>query len=162
MLFRGQKTKTMKLDFRLAEPSANAGNWSRADEEDFRYRVALGDVILEIGSTNFGTNWGWVPLIDLAASLQQIAKELRRPGRTETFEFTESESWLRFSRDGDQVIITSSYAPGRAQVEYSRFVQAIERLGKRLRSELLQLNPALSKNVTFERLLPEQPAPNDE
>jgi hypothetical protein len=145
----------MKLDFRLAEPSANAGNWSRADEEDFRYRVALGDVILEIGSTNFSTNWGWVPLIDLAASLRHIAKELERPERTETFEFTESESWLRFTRHGDQVIITASFAPGNARVEYSRFVNAIERLGQQLRKELVRRNPALSENEAFQRLLPE-------
>ncbi|HZC34617.1 MAG TPA: hypothetical protein VE242_03330 [Chthoniobacterales bacterium] len=152
----------MKLDFRLAEQSANAENWSRADEEDFRYRVALGDVIFEIGSANFGTNWGWVPLIDLAASLQHIAKELRHPGHTETFEFTESEAWLRFSRHGNQVVITASYAPGRAEIEYPRFVQAVEHFGKRLRAELLRLNPALSKNSAFERLLPEQWAANSE
>lgn len=145
----------MKLDFRLAESTLDTGSWSDADEEDFRYRVALGDLILEIGSTNFSTNWGWVPLIDLAAGLRHIAKELERPERTETFEFTESESWLRFTRHGDQVIVTTSFVPGNARVEYSRFVNAIERLGKQLRKELLRRNPVLSKNEAFQRLLPE-------
>ena len=146
----------MKLDFRLTEPTTNAQSWSNAEEEDFRYRIALGDLILEIGSKNFGTNWGWVPLIDLAAGLRQIAKKLPRSGRTETFEFTESESWLRFSRHGDQVIVTASYSPGEAQVEYSRFVHAVENLSKRLRSELLQRNSGLSENPAFQRLLPEE------
>jgi hypothetical protein len=146
----------MKLDFRLTEPTTNAGSWSHADEEDFRYRVALGDLILEIGSQNFGTNWGWVPLIDLAAGLRQIAEKLRHAGGTETFEFTESESWLRFSRNGDRVIVTASYSPGEAQVEYSRFVHAVENLSKQLRSELLQRNSALSENPAFQRLLPEE------
>src|SRR5258707_794505 len=143
----------MKLDFRLAEPTTDS--WSHADEEDFRYRVALGDLILEIGSKNFSTHWGWVPLIDLAASLRHIAKKLQHSGRTETFEFTESESWLRFSRQGDQVIVTASYTPGEARIEYSRFVQAIEELSKQLRAELLQRNSALSENPAFQRLLPE-------
>ncbi len=146
----------MKLDFRLAEPTTDTESWSHADEEDFRYRVALGDLILEIGSKNFSTNWGWVPLIDLAASLRHIAKKLQHSGRTETFEFTESESWLRFSRQGDQVIITASYSPGEGQVEYSRFVHAVKKLSKELRDELLQRNFALSENPAFHRLLPEE------
>jgi NAD(P)-dependent dehydrogenase (short-subunit alcohol dehydrogenase family) len=144
----------MKLDFRLAESGTNIGNWSHADEEDFRYRVALGDLILEIDSANFGTNWGWIPLVDLAASLRQIAEELQHHDRTETFEFTESEAWLRFTRRGNRVIITASYSPGNAQVEYSQFVHAVERLSKRLRTELLRLNPALAKNPAFQKLLP--------
>jgi hypothetical protein len=146
----------MKLNFRLAEPTTDTESWSQADEEDLRYRVALGDLILEIGSKNFGTDWGWVPLVDLVAGLRHIAKKLRHPGRTETFEFTESESWLRFRRQGDQVIVTASYSPGEAQVEYSRFVQAIEELGKQLRAELLQRNSALSENPAFQRLLPRE------
>jgi hypothetical protein len=144
----------MKLDFRFAEPTTGAESWSNADEEDFRYRVALGDLILEIGPKNFGTNWGWVPLIDLVTSLRYIAKKLQRSGRTETFEFTESESWLRFHRLGDQVIITASYSPDEAQVDYSGLVDAIEDLAKQLRAELLQRNSALSENQAFQRLLP--------
>jgi hypothetical protein len=146
----------MKLDFRLTEPTTDAQSWSHADEEDFRYRVALGDLILEIGSKNFGTNWGWVPLIDLAAGLRQIARKLQHSGRTETFEFTESESWLRFSRHGDTVVVTASYLPGEAQVEYSRFVQAVENLTKQLRNQLLERSSGLSENPAFQRLLPEE------
>src|SRR3981081_691734 len=148
----------MKLDFRLAEPITDTESWALADEEDFRYRVALGDLILEIGSKKFSTHWGWVPLIDLAASLRHIANKLRHSGRTETFEFTESEAWLQFSRQGDQVIVTASYSPGQAQVEYSRFVDAIKILSKRLRDELLKCNPALPENPAFQRLLPEEDA----
>ena len=146
----------MKLDFRLAEPTTDTESWSQADEEDFRYRVALGDLILKIGSKNFGTDWGWVPLIDLVAGLRHIGNELQHSGRAETFEFTESESWLRFSKHGDQVIVTASYTPGEARIEYSRFVQAIEELSKQLRAELLQRNSALSENPAFQRLLPEE------
>jgi hypothetical protein len=146
----------MKLGFRLTEPTGNTQSWSHADEEDFRYRVVLGDLILEIGSKNFGTNWGWIPLIDLAAGLRQIVRKLQHSGRTETFEFTESESWLRFSRHGDQVIVTASYSLGEAQVEYSQFVQAIENLSKQLRTQLLQRNSALAENPAFRRLLPEE------
>jgi hypothetical protein len=146
----------MKLDFRLAEPTTDIESWSEADEEDFRYRVALGDLILEIGSENFSTHWGWVPLIDLAASLRQITKKLQHSGRSETFEFTESESWLRFSRQGDQVIVSASYSPGEAQVEYSRFVHAVKKLSKQLRDELLKRNSALAENPAFQRLLPEE------
>jgi hypothetical protein len=146
----------MKLNFRLTEPTSNTQSWSHADEEDFRYRVALGDLILEIGSKNFGTNWGWVPLIDLAASFREIARKLHHSGRTETFEFTESESWLRFSRHGEEVIVTASYSLDEARVEYSRFVHAIENLSKQLRTELLQRNSALLENPTFQQLLPEE------
>jgi len=89
------------------------------------------------------------------AGLRRIANDLQHSGRSETFEFTESESWLRFSRHGDQVIVTASYTPGEARIEYSRFVQAIEELSKQLRAELLQRNSALSENPAFQRLLPE-------
>jgi hypothetical protein len=90
--------------------------------------------------------------------LRHIAKKLQHSGRTETFEFTESESWLRFSRQGDQVIVTASYSPGEAQVEYSRFVDAVRKLSKQLRDELLRRNSALSENTAFQRLLPEEDA----
>jgi hypothetical protein len=146
----------MKLGFRLAEPTGNTQSWSHADEEDFRYRAVLGDLILEIGLKNFGTNWGWIPVIDLAAGLRHIARKLQHSSRTETFEFTESEAWLRFSRHGDRVIVTASYSPGEAQVEYARFVQAVENLSKQLRTELLQRNSALADNPAFQRLLPEE------
>jgi hypothetical protein len=146
----------MKLDFKLAEPITDQGSWSQADEEDFRYRVALGDLIMEIGSANFSTNWGWIPLIDVAVSLQRIADKLQRHGQMQTFEFTESESWLRIRRQEDDVIVTASYAPGNARVEYSSFIDAIQHLQKQLRRELLRLNPALSRNPDFQRLLPER------
>ena len=87
--------------------------------------------------------------------MRHIAKKLQHSGRTETFEFTESESWLRFSRQGDQVIVTASYSPGQAQVEYSRFVDAVKKLSKKLRDELLKRNSGLSENPAFQRLLPE-------
>lgn len=145
----------MRLEYRLAESPKNSYDWPHADEEDFRYRVALGDLILEIGPTNFSTNWGWIPLVDLAVCFRHIAKKLQHPGRTETFEFTESESWLRFSREEGEVLITSSYSTGTARAEYTRFVQAIERLNKQLRADLLQLNPELPKNAAFQKLLPE-------
>ena len=51
-------------------------------------------------------------------------------------------------------IVTASYSPGEARVEYSQFVHAIEELSKQLRAELLQRNSALSENPAFQRLLP--------
>jgi len=110
-------------------------------KRDFRYRVALGDLILEIGSKNFSTHWGWVPLIDLPASfLRHIAKKLQHSGRTETFGSPNQNRGLRFSRQGTGIIITGELFTWRGQVEYARFCALRSKIKQTLRDELLQRN----------------------
>jgi hypothetical protein len=143
----------MRLDFRIS------GDWSdelsdlgTAEETDLRYYVAPGDVVLSIDQTDLSANWGWIPLIDFALALREITEALSESEGSETFEFTESEATLQFDRIGDEIVITSSYAPGELRAPFSIFQNQVDAFARRLNKELLQKHPELELNPDYQRL----------
>jgi hypothetical protein len=103
----------MHLDYRLSEKwDEDSTDLSTVTETDLRYYVAPGDVVLQADQTDLSANWGWIPLIDFALALREIAAALAAVEEgSETFEFTESEATLKFERQGQEVAISGSYAP---------------------------------------------------
>ncbi|MBV8814898.1 MAG: hypothetical protein JO271_10435 [Verrucomicrobia bacterium] len=141
----------MRLDYHLTQPGT--GNWSSATEEDLRYRMALGDLIFQTGGHDFDAVWGWIPLIDLAASFATIVGKLERVAGAEIFEFTESDAWIRFEREGQAVTITTSYQPGAAKIPVSELKAKVREFQEKLKTELTSRYPEAKNNQHFRRLL---------
>jgi hypothetical protein len=143
----------MRLDFRISEDwSDELSDLGTAEETDLRYYVAPGDVALSSDQTDLSANWGWIPLIDFALALREIAEALSESDGSETFEFTESEATLQFDRIGDEIVITSSYAPGDLRAPFSVFQNKVDEFARRLNKELLQKHPELELSPDYQRL----------
>jgi hypothetical protein len=147
----------LTLDYELS-PSWNVTtdqtDLTSAGEMELRYNVLLGDVVFKEGSHDFSARWGWVPIIDFAASLKTIAAELgERDGSEVTFEFTESDATLRFRRKGEAVLISCSYQSGEARVPLHDFVKSTNDFTRRVARELCERYSTLARNASFSRLL---------
>jgi hypothetical protein len=70
----------------------------------------------------------------------------------ETFEFTESEAILSFERQGQEVVISGSYAPGEIIVPFPVFREQARDLALRLDAELLAKHPELGSNLAYQAL----------
>jgi hypothetical protein len=141
----------MHLDYRLSEKwDEDSTDLSTVAETDLRYYVAPGDIILRAGETDLSANWGWIPLIDFALALREIANALAAVAEgSEVFEFTESEATLEFQRQGHEVAISGSYAPGKVMVPLPVFKEQVNELARRLDAELLAKRPELGRNPIY-------------
>ena len=143
----------MHLDYRLSEEwDEDTMDLSTVAEADLRYYVAPGDIILRADQTDLSAIWGWIPLIDFALALREIAEALAVAEGNETFEFTESEAALNFERQGQEVVISGSYAPGELIVPLPVFREQVRDLARRLDAELLAKHPELGRNPTYQAL----------
>jgi hypothetical protein len=141
----------MHLDYRLNEDRET--DWSSVTEEDLRYRVALGNLVFHVGDKDFSADWGWIPLVDLAASFGEIVRKLEGGSDSETFEFTESDAWVRFERKAENVLVSTSYGEGVGEIALHAAVQAVKSFRERLRSELVRQHPQAAQNAAVKRLL---------
>jgi len=141
----------MHLDYRLNEDRET--DWSSVTEEDLRYRVALGNLVFHVGDKDFSADWGWIPLVDLAASFAEIVRKLEGGSASETFEFTESDAWVRFERKGEKVLVSTSYGDGVGEIALHAASEAVKSFRERLRSELLRQHPQAAHNAAVRKLL---------
>ena len=139
----------MRLDYRLSE-EWDETDLSAVEETDLRYSAASGDIVLQTDQTDLSANWGWIPLIDFALALREIAETLASAEACGTFEFTESDATLEFERQGQDVAISGSYAPGELiVVPLPVFREQVREFARRLDAELLAKHPELSKNPAY-------------
>jgi hypothetical protein len=122
-------------------------------EEDLRYRVALGNLVFHVGDKDFSADWGWIPLVDLAASFAEIVRKLEGGSASETFEFTESDAWVRFERRGEKVLVSTSYGEGAGEIALHSGSEAVKSFRERLRSELVRQHPQAAHNAAVRKLL---------
>lgn len=141
----------MHLGYRLNEDRET--DWLSVTEEDLRYRVALGSLVFHVGDRDFSADWGWIPLIDLAASFAEIIRKLESGSPSETFEFTESDAWVRFERKGDKVLVSTSYGEGVGEIALHSASQAVNSFRERLRSDLVSKHPQAEHNAAVRKLL---------
>ena len=141
----------MHLDYRLNEDRET--DWSSVTEEDLRYRVALGKLVFHVGDKDFSADWSWIPLVDLAASFAEIVRKLEGGSDSETFEFTESDAWVRFERKGEKVLVSTSYGEGVGEIALHAASQAVKSFRERLRSDLVRQHPQAAHNAAVKRLL---------
>jgi|SRR5215469_2660098 len=141
----------MHLDYRLSEDRET--DWSSVTEEDLRYRVALGNLVFRVGDKDFSADWGWIPLVDLAASFTEIVRKLEAGSASETFEFTESDAWVRFEKKGEKVLVSTSYGEGVGEIALHSASEAVKSFRERLRSELVRKHPQAAHNTAVKNLL---------
>jgi hypothetical protein len=141
----------MHLDYQLKEDSET--DWSSVTEEDLRYRVALGNLIFHVGNKDFSAAWDWIPLVDLAASFAEIVRKLEGGSASETFEFTESDAWIRFERKGEKVLVSTSYGEGAGESSFHAVSEAVKSLRERLHAELIGKHPQAAHNAAVRKLL---------
>lgn len=141
----------MHLDFRLNEDRET--DWSSVTEEDLRYRVALGNLIFRVGNKDFSANWEWIPLVDLAVSFAEIVRKLESGSRSETFEFTESDAWIRFEEKGGKIVVSTSYGEGVGEIPLLELVEAIKSFRERLHEEIVRKHPHAAHNAAVRKLL---------
>ena len=141
----------MHLDYRLNEDRET--DWSSVTEEDLRYRVALGNLVFRVGDKDFSADWGWIPLVDLAASFAEIVRKLEAGSASETFEFTESDAWVRFEKKGEKVLVSTSYGEGVGEIALHSASEAVKSFRERLRSELVRKHPQAAHNTALRKLL---------
>lgn len=148
----------LTLDYQLSTvwnvDATGADRLAVADEVALRYRVLLGDIVFKGDGWDFSTNWGWVPIVDFAISMKQIADVLLEHDFAETsFEFTESSASIGFRRNGDIVLISSNYAEGEGRVPLVSLKGDIDSFVRRVVRELPERHPSLRENKLFGQLL---------
>jgi hypothetical protein len=141
----------MHLDFRLNEDTET--DWASVTEEDLRYRVALGNLIFRVGDKDFSAAWEWIPLVDLVASFHEIVRKLESGSGSETFEFTESDAWIRFEKKDEKVLVSASYGEGVGEIPLSELAETTKSFRERLRGELVRKHPHAAHNVAVRKLL---------
>jgi hypothetical protein len=141
----------MHLDYRLNEDTRT--DWSSVTEEDLRYRVALGNLMFHVGNKDFSAAWDWIPLVDLAASFAEIVRKLEGGSASETFEFTESDAWVRFERKGEKILVSTSYGEGDGEIALHSLSEAVKSFRERLRAELITKHPQAAHNTAVRKLL---------
>ena len=146
------------IDYKLSKiwnQAANRFDLASADESAFRYNLFLGDMIFRVNECDLSAEWGWVPVIDFAASLRYVSSELEQASDAEsTLDFTESSSMVHFQRHGDSVTISADYAACQADIPLSEFVTVVNEFSHRVLAALLQEHPALMQNSALRELLP--------
>jgi hypothetical protein len=81
-------------------------------DEEIRYNFLLGNVSLISSDTLIKMEWEWIPLLDIAFSLNEVAINLRAKYISkECFEFTENAETLEFSKESEQLKISASFSP---------------------------------------------------
>ncbi|HEY0789983.1 MAG TPA: hypothetical protein VGD78_02855 [Chthoniobacterales bacterium] len=145
----------LKVSYQLA-PGRNG----LADEEelagltdvDFRFRFALGDLILESGPVDLSARWGWVPLIDFVIGARGIVGLLEQHQIHAEFEFTESEATLSFTRQGVDLFLRASYAEGEIKCSLPAFAEQLQAFEHGLRHDLVERQPGLAHHAVFNQL----------
>lgn len=137
------------LDAVVASDQLDTGfTWATAPEWALRYECFLGDLRFKIDGADFSTHWGWVPVLDFALAMSSLLDALE-PGEAQTFEFTESEAFIRLSRTEDFVEVSASYLPVTARVQLEDLRTAARDFARRLGGRLGDEHPALRQNEEF-------------
>jgi len=144
------------LDFSISpewEETIDLESLDSMDEGDLRYSAVLGDIVMEFSNGNANTDWGWIPLLDWAEALRLIRDELSSSTSTEaTFEFTESDSKIRFKRSNDSVTVEASYVEVVGECSFESFSREVDRFRHAVFQAAKDRYPSLGNNVAYKLL----------
>jgi hypothetical protein len=140
----------INLSYTLS-PTWNVGDidWANADETTLRYRAFLGDQMFFVNEADFSARWGWIPILDFAASFVRITEGLTANNAEARFDFTESDAQLQFHHQGDSVLITSNYSKAQATVAGKELNLAVACYAGSVLKDALNVHPELKDNRTF-------------
>jgi hypothetical protein len=144
------------LDFSISsewEETVDLESLDSIDEGVLRYSVVLGDIVMEFSNGNANTDWGWIPLLDWAEALRSIRNELSSSTSAEaTFEFTESDSTIRFKRANDSVNVEASYAETVGECSFDVFSREVDRFRHAVFQAAKDRYPLLRNNAAYKVL----------
>ncbi|MBX7245498.1 MAG: hypothetical protein K1X53_08360 [Candidatus Sumerlaeaceae bacterium] len=150
----------IQLDFQIDpswQSSISAISAAEADEAALRYRLVLGDVIFHADSVDFSAQWGWIPLLDFAWSLEEIANQLRAGSMRQEFEFTESDARINFISQPDGISISASFVEGTALVGIEELRDAANDFLIRVMRAAVDSNREFLRNPVFVKYLKQRP-----
>lgn len=134
-----------KINFLLV-PDIQEFDLLNMDETQMRYAIFVGSVTLEADESSINLNWGWIPLIDFAISLDLISKQLARLNNAkETFEFTESDDKLFFEREEDMLSISTSFSHEILKVDFEQFIYEVKIFCNRVFAECQDVYKNISR-----------------
>ncbi len=122
--------------------------WESVPEGALRYECFLGDLRFVGGDADFSTEWGWVPVWDLALGLLHVLDTLKSSGAAR-FEFTESEAFISFVREADDVHVSASYTDDVVTIEHAELLVAAHTFVDELSRNLVAARPSLQRNPWF-------------
>jgi hypothetical protein len=85
----------------------------------------MGDIEFSVNGVDFRINFGWVSTLGFALRFLKTVTALADEGES-LLEFAEDPAWIKFQRDPNGVVVTSSYAPGSAKVRYGELLSAVQ------------------------------------
>jgi hypothetical protein len=138
----------IELDYRLSPPWSDGEatlDLAVSDEMRLRYYAFPGNQILRINGADFSPLWGWVPLLDFAASLVD-AIALVATGKEGAVTFTENEARIVLRAEAETVAVSCSYADHRAKIGCAELAQAAQAYAARLLQTLSTQFPELRSN----------------
>jgi hypothetical protein len=122
-----------------------------ANVGDLRYEVFLGDIEFIANRQDFSARWGWVPLLDFAAGLRALVRDLARTG-SGTYEFTESGAELRFAVRDDLVEVRANYVDAIGKIPMTELDDASRQLADEIFNAAVTMHPSLAENAAFVQL----------
>lgn len=129
---------------------------TKATEEDLRYNLFLGSLILKTRNNSIIIDWDWVPIFDFAICLAAICDILlkKETGEAE-FEFTESDEKLIFQKDATSIKISTTFSDETLELTPETFEITVRDFYKAVVFEILSKNVSLKNNETFLQYLKE-------
>ncbi|MGH9119643.1 MAG: hypothetical protein ACRD0A_17730 [Acidimicrobiales bacterium] len=140
---------TVLLDYRLSGSSDKrdrSADFARVVDMAIYYDHFTGDLIFRLDGIDFSARWRWVPILGAAILLEAIVADLTPDGASDFYEFTESIARIHFLREDDRVSISTSYAPGVAEVSYAELRRATKQFLTSVFDDFSREFPALIEN----------------
>jgi hypothetical protein len=141
------------LSTRFPDPPQT--DYRNADVRALRHDLFCGDIHLEAEGQDLSTAWGWVPVLDFAWALCDIAEQLDQDPagsrasalQTADLDFTESTELLRFARRFGWVQIQADWVDGPpATVRHVELRREARDFLQDLLADLTDLHPELARN----------------
>ena len=126
--------------------------WENANVNDLRYDVLLGDIIIKINGIDFSAQWGWIPLLDIAYCLRLMSEEILVCNTESSFDFTESDDWIKLRNRGTEVEISTSYVPETTHVDLQKLYTEMIKCARGFFLRVSLEQPGLSSNMAFQRM----------
>lgn len=148
----------IELQF-VRDPNENrdeeSTDFSQLQEWELRQSYILGDIYFSVHSKAFSTQWGWVPLLDVASSFLDICRSLQRGVGEVAYEFVAaSDAKIVFKVDGKTIRISSNYTDEVAEAGIEELTLSIERsVVDFVRSVVIEF-PSLRRNPTLMVMFP--------
>lgn len=143
----------LTLDYQL-DPSgaarARTVDLALEDAGSLHYEWFPGDVIFHGEGVDFSARWGWVQVLDFALCLAKIAETLHAVGQA-TYEYTEATAALIFRLEGEDVVVSATYAPGVLRIPHAVFLDLAVRFAQRVTADLCRDHPRLAMNPEMTR-----------